>query len=108
MLINTAGYTKRAATWPFLEVFGLSWSIMGSRIYDTPPRFTKGHSVVLALNALAMINAAAAYWWMRRMNRIKDRTEREYAERGEVHPHIAHGLTLEHVQDQHISFRYVL
>lgn len=107
-IINTGGYTKRSGTWALCEVFGLTFSIMGTRIYNKPPRFIKGHSVVLALNVLAVVCIVALYWWMKRQNRIKDRIEQEYAERGETHPHFAQHLMLEDVQDQHISFRYVL
>ncbi len=108
MLINTGGYTKRAATWPVCETVGQTWAIMGTRIYDTPPRFIKGHSVVLGFNLLAIVCCFSVYLYMRWQNRKRDRIERELAERGEIHPHIAEQLTLEHVQDYHISFRYVL
>jgi hypothetical protein len=107
-IINTGGFTKRGATWAFCELFGQTWAIMGTRIYDSPPRFIKGHSVVLGLNLLALVNVILVFWWMRRQNRIKDRVLQEYADRGEVHPHVAQQLTLEDVYDQHVSFRYVL
>lgn len=106
--INTGGYTKRGATWAVSELCGLSLSIMGTRIYTEPPHFIKGHAIVLTFNAVALISSALNYFWMRSQNRKKDRIEREYAERGEVHPHILKNATLEDVQDQHISFRYVL
>jgi hypothetical protein len=106
--INTVGFTKRGATWAFTEVFGLTWSIMGTRIYDTPPRYIKGHSVVLALNAVGCLCIIAVYFWMRHINNKKERLEREYAERGETHPHIAQNKSLEEVGEMHISFRYVL
>ena len=108
MLINTGGYTKRAATWPVCETVGQVLAIMGTRIYDTPPRFIKGHSVVLAFNFLAILCTLGAFFYMRAQNKKRDRIEQELAQRGEVHPHIAERLTLEHVQDYHISFRYVL
>lgn len=106
--VNTVGFTKRGATWAFTETFGLTWSIMGSRIYDTPPHFVKGHSIVLSLNFLACFCVVAAYVYMRRINLKKERIEREYAERGETHPHVAHQMTLEEVGEAHISFKYVL
>ncbi|KIX06606.1 uncharacterized protein Z518_04582 [Rhinocladiella mackenziei CBS 650.93] len=106
--INTIGYTKRGATWAFLEVFGLCYSIMGTRIYNTPPRYIKGHSVVLGLNAFALLNVVFVYLWMRYKNRQKDRIEGEYAARGEVHPHVANEISLGEAGEDYISFRYIL
>ncbi|EXJ68015.1 uncharacterized protein A1O5_08630 [Cladophialophora psammophila CBS 110553] len=106
--INTVGFTKRGATWAFTEAFGLTWSIMGTRIYDTPPRYVKGHSVVLALNALACLCVITVCFHMRRINSKKELLEREYAERSETHPHIAQNKSLEEIGEGHISFRYVL
>lgn len=108
LAINTGGFTKRGATWAFVETCGLSFSIMGSRIYTDAPRFIKGHSIVLAFNVLGAISVVLNSLWMRHLNKQKDQIEREYAERRERHPHIAANATLEDVQDQHIYFRYVL
>ena len=105
--INTAGFTKRGATWAFSETAGLCFSVMGTRIYNTPPRYIKGHSIVLAFNVVAAITAILTMLWMIRKNKKKDRVQREYSERGEVHPHIVHEATLGDVQDDHISFRYI-
>lgn len=41
--INTGGHTERGTTWTMAEIFGQSFSIKGQKIYDTPPRFVKGH-----------------------------------------------------------------
>ncbi|OQU96307.1 hypothetical protein CLAIMM_02409 [Cladophialophora immunda] len=105
--INTGGFTKRGATWAFAECCGLCFSVMGTRIYTTPPRFVKGHSIVLGFNAVALCSALVCIWWMRRENRKKDLIVQEYAGRNELHPHIASHATLEEVSDQHISFRYI-
>lgn len=106
--INTVGFTKRGATWALAEIFGLTWSIMGTRIYNTPPLYVKGHSIVLSLNFLACFTTFAAYLYMGRMNKQKERLEMEYADRGEVHPHIASNTTLEEAGEAHIAFRYLL
>ena len=84
------------------------FSIMGTRIYTNPPRFFKGHSIVLAFNVIAGIGTLLNAFWMRRENRRKDCIEHEYAERNLLHPHIVDNATLEDVQDQHISFRYIV
>lgn len=81
---------------------------MGTRIYTDPPRFIKGHSIVLAVTTAAAASTVVNYFWMRSQNRKKDVIEREYSERNEVHPHIASNASLEDLQDQHISFRYIL
>jgi hypothetical protein len=106
--INTGGYTKRSATWALAEASGLSFSIMGTRVYTDPPRFIKGHSIVLAVTAAAATSTMINYFWMRSQNRKKEAIEKEYTERNEIHPHIATNATLEDLQDQHISFRYIL
>lgn len=106
--INTPNFTKRGATWAFSEVFGIAFSIMGTRIYTGPPRYYKGHGTVLGFFAFAAINVALAYFWMRRQNKKKEAILEDYARRGEMHPHIAQRMTLEALQDEHIAFRYVL
>ncbi|KAH8699107.1 major facilitator superfamily domain-containing protein [Talaromyces proteolyticus] len=108
IVINTAGYTKRSCVWATSEVFAMTFSIMATRIYDTPPRYVKGHSIVLALNVLAGFSIVFCTWWMRRLNQKKDQIVAEYVERGEVHPHVAENLTLEDLQDRHILFRYIV
>ncbi|KAH8697045.1 retrograde regulation protein 2 [Talaromyces proteolyticus] len=108
LAINTGGFTKRGSAWAFAELVGLCFSIMGTRIYTEPPRFTKGHSVVLSLNALAGLCAVASYYWMRYLNKKKDGIQADYEARGVLHPHIASHATLEEVCDNHITFRYVL
>lgn len=106
--INTAGFTKRSATWATAEITGLSFSVMGTRIYTDPPRNIKGHSIVLAFYVVAFTTAIVLMWFMHRENKMKDRELQQYADRNEVHPHIANGVTLEEAQDKHISFRYIL
>lgn len=63
---------------------------------------------MLSLNALAFLCIVAAYFYMRRLNRKKEQLEKDYADRGEVHPHIANHMTLEETGESHISFRYAL
>ncbi|KAL2436723.1 High-affinity nicotinic acid transporter [Exophiala dermatitidis] len=106
--INTPGFTKRGGTWAFSEVFGVAFSIMGTRIYTNPPRYLGGHGTVLGIFTLGAVNVAAAYFWMRYQNNKKEHILNEYAHRGQIHPHIAEMRTLEQLEDEHISFRYVL
>lgn len=104
--INTGGFTKRGTTWAMAEVVGQCFGIMGTNVYADPPKYIKGHSIVLAFMVLALCNAAGLIFWMRYSNKKKDRVEREFAERGDVHPHVSRSLEEEY--DYHVSFRYIL
>lgn len=104
--INTGGFTKRGTTWAMAEIFGQCFSIMGSNIYTDAPRYIKGHSIVLAFLLMGMISTACLYFWMRHLNRKRDREESEYAARNELHPHASRSL--EEDFDFHVSFRYIL
>lgn len=79
---------------------------MGTHVYDTPPKFIKGHAIVLGFLLTAIITVCLLMWWMHRENKRKDAELREYEERGEIHPH--RGRSLEEEHDYHIDFRYVL
>ncbi|PYH94485.1 retrograde regulation protein 2 [Aspergillus ellipticus CBS 707.79] len=108
LVINTLGYTKRSTVWAFSEVWAMCFSIMATRIYTDPPRYIKGHSVVLALNVLALVDVVLLAVWMHAKNRAKERVLRECEVRGEVHPHIRDRVSFEDVQDGHVAFRYIL
>lgn len=104
--INTAGFTKRGTTWAMAEIGGQCLSIMGTHVYDNPPRYIKGHSVILGLLCASLLSVIALMLWMQRCNMEKDRIESEYHERGEQHPHALRSLEQE--CDQHQFFRYIL
>lgn len=88
------------------EIIGQCFSIMASYVYDTPPRYLKGHGIVLGFIGMAIISSVCLIIYMARENKRRDRVEADYAARGEVHPDI--GKSLEEVYDYHISFRYIL
>ncbi|KAH0843473.1 hypothetical protein FOPE_08711 [Fonsecaea pedrosoi] len=104
--INTCGFTKRGTTWAMAEVFGQCFSIMGTHVYDHPPRFVKGHSIVLGMLAFAIVMATSNIFWMRYQNRRKDAEIERYRAAGEPHPHVERSL--EDEGDQHLAFRYIL
>jgi hypothetical protein len=106
LAINTGGFTKRGTTWALAEILGQCSSIMGSNIYTDKPRYIKGHSIVLAFILFAICNALALIFWMRYLNKRKDRILADYATRGETHPHI--GRSLEEEFDNHINFHYII
>ena len=104
--VNTCGFTKRGTTWAMAEVSGQCFSIMGSHVYTDPPRFIQGHSIILALQCLALLATIALIFWLRHCNMKKDRIDAEYRERGEIHPD--NEKSLEELYDQHQNFRYIL
>jgi hypothetical protein len=104
--INTGGFTKRGATWAMAEIFGQSFSIMGTHVYDGPPRYIKGHSIVLALLVFAILSTVFLMVWMGRENGRKEREEAECLARGDLHPHASRSLEEEY--DFHNAFRYIL
>ena len=79
---------------------------MGANIYVNGPRYTKGHSVVLALAVLAIIISVVLMVVLSRMNKKRDEILADYAQRGERHPHM--DKSLEDECDFHINFRYTL
>ena len=103
---NSGGYTKRSTTWALAEIIAQGYSMFGTQIFNNPPRFIMGHSIVLAMNVLSLITVVVVYFMMRGSNKRKDRLLAEYEARGEVHPHVY--CSLEEVYDEHILFRYVL
>jgi hypothetical protein len=100
--MNTGGFAKRGTTWALAEVSGQTFSIMGTRVYTDPPRYTKGHSVVLGFMVLALLSPVALILWMSHLNQEKDLLQNEYQERNELHPHASRSL--EEESDFHINF----
>lgn len=103
---NSCGYTKRAASWAVAGIFAQCFSIAASQVYTDPPRYLKGHGVMLAFLSFSLINTLAVYLWMKQQNQKKDEIELDYRERGVAHPH--YSTSLEDEGDRHIKFRYIL
>lgn len=103
---NCAGYTKRGTVWALAEIMAQAFSIFGTQIYTTPPRFIKGHSILLAFTLLSLSMVVTVHFMMKRENAKRDKIVAEFEARGEVHPHLH--CSLEEVYDDHILFRYVL
>lgn len=108
MAINIAGYTKRATIWAGCEIVSQSLSIAGTHIYDDPPRYIRGHAVMLGFLGLSILLAVVLMVIFSKANAKKERTEQMHLERGDLslHPHMSQ--TLEDVQDDHLFFRYIL
>ena len=104
--INTAGFTKRGTTWAMAEIFGQCFSIMGTHVYDGPPRFVKGHAIVLGFELYGILCASTLILYMRYLNKRKDAIVQEHTSRGEAHPHMERSL--EEESDLHLGFRYIL
>jgi hypothetical protein len=104
--INTGGFTKRGLTWAAAEMAGQSIAILGTHIYDDPPRYIHGHALNLSFSSFALVTTVAMYFYMARENARKDKVDADYAARGEQHPHALRSL--EDEQDRHQNFRYIL
>lgn len=102
---SNAGYTKRAtATW-MGQILTQAFSIMTSKIYDKPPRFFKGHGVLLGFGVLAFLSILVVTYLMRRHNKKQDDLSAEWEARGEVNPD--QSKSIEELCDDHPSYRYL-
>ena len=66
------GYTKRSTAFGISQIFVQGYSIIGTQVYDSPPRFYKGHGVLLGLYCLALLSCVILYIWCKKMNRERD------------------------------------
>lgn len=105
-LSTHGGYTKRSTTWAMAQLFLQCYSILGTKIYNTPPRFLKGHGIVLGLQTLAAASVLLKTWIMWRSNRQKKQLQAEYATRAEQVPGME--KSLEELNDKHPGFLYLL
>lgn len=106
-LVNShAGYTKKCTAWAVAQVFTQSYSIIATQIYDNPPRYFKGHGVLLGINVVGALSAAICYFMMKRENAKRDQTARDWELRGEENPENC--KTYEELCDYHPQFRYKL
>ncbi|KAK7964529.1 hypothetical protein LTR80_005530 [Exophiala xenobiotica] len=101
-----AGYTKKATVFTINMFFVEGYAIIATQIYDTPPRFLKGHGVTLGLVGLATIGTVLLYFHLQHENKKRDAVARQLVERGEIHPLAS--KSLEEVYDFHPAFRYCL
>lgn len=106
LMNNQAGYTKRCTAWAVAQVFIQCYSILCTQIYNKPPRFFKGHAILLGLNALAAVAALTNYHLMKRENSRRDRLAEEYNARNEPIP--GSEKSFEELCDYHPNFRYQL
>ena len=102
---SNAGYTKRATAMWVTQIFCQAFSVMTSKIYDKPPRFFKGHGVLLGLMVFTFADIILLTYLMRRHNQKKDAVAAEWEARGETNPN--EGKSLEELLDGHPSYRYM-
>jgi hypothetical protein len=100
------GYTNRSAAWAVAQVFIQCFSILGTKIFDQPPRFFKGHGTVIGLLVLTAAGIILKWWIMWRANRTKDAVAAEYVAKGRRLPNA--DKSLEELNDKHPHFRYLL
>lgn len=102
---SNAGYTKRAAATCITQIFCQAFSILASRIYNKPPRFFKGHGVLLGFLILTFILLVLVTYMMKRHNQEKDALAAEWDARGARNPD--ESKSLEELCDDHPSYRYL-
>lgn len=106
VMSSHGGYTKRSTAWALCQLFLQCYSIMGTKIYDNPPRFLKGHGIILGFVTLAAACIVAKWWLMRSANQRREAMKKQYAQRGEAVPGIE--KSIEELNDKHPDFRYLL
>ncbi len=77
-----------------------------SQVYDGPPRFVKGHAIVLSFLLFGIVCATTLICLMRYLNKHKEAALQRYSSQGEPHPH--REKSLEEAGDHHLNFRYIL
>ncbi|KAJ9604883.1 hypothetical protein H2200_010998 [Cladophialophora chaetospira] len=104
--VNTAGFTKRGTAWAMAEIFGQCFSIMGTHVYTNPPRFVKGHAIVLGFLLFGIVCATTLICLMSYLNKRRAAELERYSSQGELHPDSERSL--EEAGDHHLSFQYIL
>jgi hypothetical protein len=102
---SNAGYTKRAAATWITQFFCQAFSILASKIYDKPPRFFKGHGVLLGFLVLTCGQIILLTYLMKSHNKKKDELAAQWEDRGETNPD--ESKSLEELCDDHPSYRYL-
>jgi hypothetical protein len=106
LLTFHGGFTKRATAVWFSQIFIQCESIIATQVYDSPPRFFKGHGVALGFYVLAAGSTVALWFLLTRANKTRDQRKMELEARGEVDEKMAESF--EDLGDFHPAYRYVL
>lgn len=100
------GFLKRAMVIWLSQVFIQGYSMIATQVYNTPPRFYKGHGIGLGLCALSIFSIIIMYVIMVKANRDRDRVSRDFEARSEVDPQME--KSFEDLCDFHPAWRYAL
>lgn len=106
IVVNHAGYTKRASALALAQILAQLSSIMSTQIYIKPPHYYMGHGIILGFNVLGFITTIVMYLMMRKANRERDEVARQSAASGRA----VEGAekSFEELCDKHPLFRYSL
>ena len=102
---NNAGYTKRSTAAAMFQISLQVFSIISTEIYTTPPRFLKGHGIMLGLLSVCFGMIFIVTWMMKRSNQEKDKEAARWSEMGQPNP--LESKTLEELCDTHPNYRYI-
>ena len=103
------GYTKRATAYGISQVLVQSYSIIGTQIYDKPPRFFLGHGLLLGFYVVAIVSTLTLYFWLKKQNRARDAAAAVRSEGLRQHGlEVDSQQGFEELYDYHPDFRYPL
>ncbi|KAF2158851.1 hypothetical protein M409DRAFT_71412 [Zasmidium cellare ATCC 36951] len=103
IVVNHAGYTKRASALAIAQILAQLCSIMSTQIYTHPPHFYLGHGIILGFNVVGLLCVVVMYIIMSRANRQREMTLAEGMGRGDIPGSDA---SFEDLCDYHPQFRY--
>jgi hypothetical protein len=102
------GYTKRSTAFGISQLFVQGYSIIGTEVYDQPPRFFKGHGVLLGLYMLAFVASIGLYVWLKAQNKQRDKMAAARIAAGEEDRPMDGEHSFEEMCDYHPDWRYPL
>lgn len=105
IVINHAGYTKRASALAMAQILAQLASIMSTQIYTQPPHFYMGNGIILGFNVLGFACVVTMYLVMKKAN---GRREALAVATGGVECVEGSEKSYEELCDYHPLFRYSL
>lgn len=100
------GYTKRAISVWFIQIFVQSYSIIASQVYRNPPRFLLGNGIALGLYIIAAAATIVLLNICSRSNKAKEQRRLDHEAKGEHDPDM--NKDYERLCDFHPNYIYPL
>jgi MFS family permease len=107
--VTYPNFTKKSTVWALCQFVTQAYSILGTKIYDKPPRFFKGHGTLLGLQTLAAVLVVVKAYLMWKENKRRDQARDQALGNGASEQSAAVENGTEEVADEkHRDFRYLL